>query len=85
MKVQGTQDCIMRGKMGNSKLCPVALALRDALVGAEVEVYADNLYFNGHRYALSDSIMLFTKTFDDGGEVNPFEIDTETDLIQEVV
>lgn len=80
MKVIVTQDHINNGMKNCTKLCPIALALREHGVAPSVGASHAGLYIdNGfwYRGRLPDAAQLFVARFDEGDKVEPFEFDLE--------
>lgn len=63
--VNVTAEHIREGKIGNNKLCPIALALLSILKGIELAVYSRSVVFEGRGWAyLPREAFEFISTFD---------------------
>ena len=71
---------IRDGVPGSECNCPIALAVKDALLTEDVRVLAEAIYINGVRYDTDKEDVRFMARFDGGKRVKPysFSIDRRT-------
>lgn len=75
MIVKVTREDIECGKPGNGRRCPVALAIDRATQKTDVLVMSDAITVNGRRYSTPSRVAAWTRRFDLGEPVRPFEFD----------
>ena len=81
MRIQVTQEHITNGRQKWCQLCPVALALGEAL-GTEVSITCTDFRIvsppktaRKRHFKLPENVMLFISDFDCGRPVQPFEFE----------
>lgn len=67
-----TKAHIRDGLRGSECDCPIALALKDALITDNVRVNGDGIYVNNARFDLDDKDRRFMSRFDEGLRVRPY-------------
>ena len=63
---------IRDGQRGSDCDCPIALAVKDALLTNSVRVGADGIYINHLRWDVDKEDLKFIERFDNGKRVRPY-------------
>jgi hypothetical protein len=78
MIIRVTQEHISMGKARESRKCPLALAIRDAITWKAVVVVGTTTFSIGEMwYNLPDTARSFRNDFDNGLPVFPFEFEAD--------
>lgn len=68
-----TRDHIKRGCKGSTMSCPIAIALKEALLTHDVQVKPSDLRINQVSYGVPSSLKRFIERFDEGKIVRPLK------------
>lgn len=67
-----TRAHIRDGVRGSECNCPIALALKDALITNNVSVSGSGIYVNGTKFEVDKNDLKFIDRFDRGQRVRPY-------------
>ena len=77
MKIKVTQEHIERGVVKDCDVCPVALAMQEAMEDDKVRVFSTYIETSEGNYITPESVGDFIDNFDEGLPVKPFEFELE--------